>query len=104
MSIGFENGVNVLLWSFAKSIVTFEAKRYLFAAQCTRWISAIIGSQLALVHFIDNQRFPSESRMEESQPPLVSSRCEPITTELNQQKQSFEIRIDQVLDRAENSI
>jgi hypothetical protein len=72
MNITFQNEANVLLWCFAKLIVTFQAIQYLFAAQCVWWISAIIELQSALVYFIDNYLFRSETRIEERQPPLVA--------------------------------
>ena len=54
MSITFENESDILVWTFAKLIVTFQQHQYLFAAQCMWWIAALVQLDPALRYFIDN--------------------------------------------------
>jgi len=66
MTITFETEADILLWAFAKFITTFHYKQYLFAAKGVWWLATMIALEPALVYLIDNQRFPSERRLEES--------------------------------------
>jgi len=58
-SITFEHQADYLLWVIGKLIHSFHEKQYLFAAQCSWWLAAIVGLQPVLVYYLDNQRFPS---------------------------------------------
>jgi len=64
----------------------------------------IIELQPVLVYFVDNQRFPSELRIEERQPPLGASRIEPTPIQSNKVNPDSDVRFDQVFDRAEEFI
>jgi len=60
MSITFENEANIILWSLAKLLVTFEERQYHFAAQCIWWIAALVQLDPALRYFIDHRELPSK--------------------------------------------
>ena len=59
MSITFQNGADIILWTLAKLLVTFEEQQYLFAAQCIWWIAALVQLDPALKYLIDHGKFPS---------------------------------------------
>ena len=61
MSITFENEADIILWTLAKPLVTFQERQYLFAAQCIWWIGALLQLDPALRYFIDNREFPSKA-------------------------------------------
>ena len=48
MSITFENKADIILWTLAKLLVTFQERQYLFAAQCIWWIAALLQLDQAL--------------------------------------------------------
>ena len=61
---------DVLLWSFAKLLVTFQERQYLFAAQCIWWIAALVQLDPALRYLINNQKFLLETSSNTEKPEL----------------------------------
>lgn len=60
MSITFRSEADIILWTFAKLLITFKERQYLFAAQCIWWIAALVQLDPALTYLIDHQKFPSD--------------------------------------------
>jgi len=59
MSITFKNEADIIFWTLAKLLVTFQERQYLFAAQCIWWIGAFVQLDPALRFLIDNRELPS---------------------------------------------
>jgi len=60
MSITFENEANILMWTFGKSLATFEQRHNPFATQCIWWIAALVQLDPALSYYLEYWRFPTE--------------------------------------------
>jgi len=72
MSITFAREADILLWAFAKLLVTFQECQYLFAAQCIWWIAALVQLDAALRYLINNQKFPSGLRSDKEERSPIS--------------------------------
>jgi len=59
MSITFKNEADIILWTLAKLLVTFEECQYLFAAQCSWWIATVVQLDPAVRFLINTREFPS---------------------------------------------
>jgi len=97
MSITFKNGVDILLWTLPKLLVTFEERRYLFAAQCIWWIAALVHLDPALRYFIETWKFPPEeidvSEISESPRPPIEKEFSPTPTYIQWQSESDNYKI-----------
>jgi len=62
VSITFDNEADIILWTLAKLLVTFEQRQYLFVAQWIWWIATIVQLDPALQYFLRHHEFPSEMR------------------------------------------
>jgi len=60
VSITFQNEADIILWTLAMLLVTFEEQQYLFAAQCIWWIAALVQLDPALKYLINHRKFPSD--------------------------------------------
>jgi len=60
MSITFASEAKVLIRPFAKLLVTFQKRQYLFAAQCIWWIAALDQVGPVWRYVINNPKLPSE--------------------------------------------
>jgi len=92
MSITCMKDANIVFWTVAKLLVTFEKRGYLIAAQCIWWIAALVQLDLALRHFIDTRKLPSEgihiSEISESIRPPNAKEIPPTPRYIQQRSES----------------
>jgi len=73
MNITFQHKADMLLWTFAKLLATFEERQYLLAAQCIWWIAAFVPLDFALRYLVENRKFRSELQADiEEQDPVIT--------------------------------
>jgi len=66
MTITFENDNHIIVYALEKIISYARRSQQIFVAQCVWWIASVIGLELGLISYIDNQ----QSREELKQGPL----------------------------------
>jgi len=98
-SITFKNEGDILLWTLAKLVVTFEEHRYLFAAQSFWWISALVQLDSALPYIIDTWKFRlgdiDISEIWESMRPRIETDISPTPSDIpwQSESQNYEIPV-----------
>jgi len=89
MSITFKCEADMILWTFAKLLVTFNERQNLFAAQSIWWIAALVQLDPALRYFINYQNVQSiiQSNNDVREPIRASFETEISSTSLDIQRQ-----------------